>query len=105
MKWSQVTQATELFLALFAEGKITHDGNPRWLEALNVARFREGNSNGRALTKKEGVVCELIAATFAVWGLENFGSDDVKPEVKKIRRYVGKAKPVARRAGVSAMSF
>lgn len=105
MKWSQVTQATELFLALFAEGKITHDGNPRWLEALNVARFREGNSNGRALTKKEGVVCELIAATFAVWGLENFGSDDVKPEVKKIRRYVGKAKPVPKRAGVSAMKF
>lgn len=106
IKWSQVTQATELFLTMFSEGKITHDGDLRWLEALKVAQFREGNANGRALTRKDGVVCQLVAATFAVWGLDEYGVADVEaPDAKRLKKYVGKARAVPRSRGVVEMSF
>ena len=105
IKWSQVTSATELFLTLFSEGKIWHDGNQRWVRALESAKFRDGNSNGRALARRDGVVCELVSATFAVWGLEEFGELDVKPEVKHLKKYVGESRPVMAGAGVSAIDF
>lgn len=105
IKWSQVTQATELFLTLFAEGKISHDGNPRWVRALESAKFRDGNSNGRALSRKDGVICELVAATFAVWGLEEFGALEKTPEVKHLKKYVGKTRPVLAGAGVASVDF
>lgn len=104
IKWSQVTAATELFLTLFAEGKLTHDGDPRWVEALEVAQFRDGNANGRALTRKEGVVAQLVAATFAVWGLDNFGIP-VAPDVKRKKKFVGRSRSVPRSSRGSLVEF
>lgn len=68
-----VGEACELFLALVDEGKITHDGDPRWLEALSAAEFRLLNGK-RALTRRSenADITPLVAATFAVWGLQSF---------------------------------
>lgn len=94
MKWAQVSAATELFMQMFAEGRITHDGNPRWQEALKVAAFRPGTASGRALTRTGGSVCELVAATFAVWGLTEFEIPDVVHDVKRKTKFVGRAEAV-----------
>lgn len=94
MKWAQVSAATELFMQMFAEGRITHDGNPRWQEALKVAAFRPGTASGRALTRTGGSVCELVAATFAVWGLVEFEIPDVVQDVKRKTKFVGHAEAV-----------
>ena len=107
MRWSQVTQATELFLKMFAEGKITNDGNPRWMESLQVAQFRDGNKNGRALTKSEGDVSALVAATFAVFVLDQL-SRPVEVPTKKLKRLgvsVGAPLVVPAGRGVKEMAF
>lgn len=95
LSWGPVSAATELFMQMIAEGQITHDGDPRWVEALKVAAFRPGKASGRALTRTAGSVCELVAATFAVWGLVEFETP-VDPEaIKKKRRFVGHVEPVS----------
>ena len=94
MKWAQVSAATELFMQMFAEGRITHDGDPRWLDALKSAAFRPGTASGRALTRTGGSVCELVAATFAVWGLVEFEIPDVVHDVKRKTKFVGRAEVV-----------
>lgn len=63
MRIRRITAATELFFELFNEGMIEHDDNPRWIEALAAAEFREMNS-GRALKKRAGDITPLVAATF-----------------------------------------
>ncbi|PRQ10623.1 hypothetical protein C1Y63_10540 [Corynebacterium sp. 13CS0277] len=70
-----VTRACELFLSLFHEGRITHDGNPRWADALARARFRS-MSSGRAIERYTKDACVFVAATFAAWGLEQFRIPD-----------------------------
>lgn len=95
VSFTKLTEACELFLALLSEGKITHDGDPRWEDAILAADFREGAGGGRALKRfaPEGVICELVAATLAVWGLQSFADvEDVLVEQK--RKYVA-AEPVA----------
>lgn len=72
MRPSTVVAATELFLSMVADGRLTHDGDPRWVEALEVAEFREIRDTGRALSRRSGAICDLVAATFAVWALEEF---------------------------------
>lgn len=94
MRWTEVTKATELFMQLFREGRIVHDGDERWTAALQVAQFRAGNENGRALTKVAGDVTPLVAAIFAVWGLQKYAVPTEKPNVKTNKRYVGKARRV-----------
>lgn len=94
LSWTQVSAATELFMQMFAEGRVTHDGDPRWAEALKVAAFRPGTASGRALTRTGGSVCELVAATFAVWGLVEFEIPDVVPDVKRKTKFVGRAEVV-----------
>lgn len=67
----RVTSACALFMQLWKEGLIQHDGDPRWLESLVSADFREV-SGGRAFTKKAGDITPLVAASFAVWLLREF---------------------------------
>lgn len=104
MSFKSVTAACELFLALVAEGKVSHDGDPRWVEALKVAEFRTGHGGGRALAKQAGSIEVLVAATFAVWGLFEFAPPE-HVEVKRKTRFVGRAKPVRSRGRVKQMAF
>ena len=108
MAWSTVTRALELFLTMFREGRISHDGDPRWVDALNVAVFRSGNSSGRALTRTDGDISVLIAATFAVFGLEDFGliaQTAHRDGVKRDKREVGMPLPVLAGAGPARREF
>lgn len=104
MSFKSVTAACELFLALFAEGKITHDGDARFVEALKSAVFRTGHGGGRALSKQSGSIEPLVAATFAVWGLVEFAPPE-HVDVKRKTRFVGSAKPVVARQRVKTMAF
>lgn len=93
---SRVTAACELFLQLVAEGKVTHDGNPRLAEAVAVAEFRDVKGEmGRALTRRSGDISTLVAATFAAWALTEYEIPLTAPaRAKGQKRYVGTAKPV-----------
>lgn len=107
-KGSQVSQAYELFLRLWAEGRIIHDGSHRWIEALDAALERSKNGRFRSLDRYSGDVTVLVAATLAVWGLQEFAigdSGDAAAEVKRRVQYVSTAKPVKRHGRVSEMSF
>lgn len=102
----KVVAAYEKFLALLTAGKISHDGNPLWVEELNVAEERTIGEIGRALTRRAGSVVGLVAATFAVWALEEFEIPSASNlHIKKKKRPVGAAKPVAATASVSSMKF
>ncbi|MGP9758866.1 hypothetical protein [Corynebacterium sp. AOP12-C2-36] len=105
LSWPQVSAATELFMRLVHEGKISHDDSPRWVEALEVAAFRGGGEGGRALTRKGGVVCELVAATFAVWGLVEYAIPEQAPDVKRKTKFVGRPEIVPAVPAMATMSF
>ena len=102
---SQVSKAYELFLRMWAEKRIAHDGSQRWLDALGVAQERSKNGRYRSLDRYSGDVTVLVAASLAVWGLQEFGVGDVEVDVKRTRHYVSAARAVKRQRRVSEMSF
>ena len=92
MTWTTVKAATEEFLTLWNEGRISHDGDERSERALLCAGFRE-TSGGRAFTpSREGDITPLVAASFAVWAVQSLSVEDVEPE--KLSRKVGAGVPV-----------
>lgn len=95
MRARTVVAALQLFLQLFREGKISHDGDPRWLEELQVAEFREVGETGRALTRRTGSVMGLVAATFAIWGLRENEIPRELPDSANPTKFVGRPKKVS----------
>lgn len=95
LSWPKVVAATELLLTLFGEGSLTHDDDPRWSEALEVAEFRPGAEKGRAFKDTAPVVSVLVAAAFAAWGLTEFEIPDDPGDVKMMRRDVGHVESVS----------
>lgn len=96
---ANVAEATETFLQLVREEKITHDNDPRWAEALKVAKKSRVGKYGDRIIGDGGAVCSLVAAAYAVWGLHKLDSPDGKRP-----RFVGKARPVrASRPGRSSV--
>lgn len=91
---AKVSQSYELFLRMWAEGRITHDGNPRWLEALKIAKQRDKNGRFRSLERYTGDVTCLVAGSMAIWGLVEYGIPD-NVDVEKKTGFVGHAQPVA----------
>lgn len=102
---AQVSKAYELFLRMWAEKRIAHDGSQRWLDALGVAQERSKNGRYRSLDRYSGDVTVLVAASLAVWGLQEFGVGDVEVDVKRTRHYVSSARAVKKQRRVSEMSF
>lgn len=102
---SQVSQAYELLLRLWKEGKVTHDGDPRW--ALEWAEAQERSKNGRyrALDRYASNVSLLVAASLALWGLQEFAIPEETPEVKKKLKVVSRPASVKLRRPVSQMAF
>lgn len=88
---SKVSAAYELFIRLVRECRIIHDGNPRWIEAWQVAEEKPGKY--RCLYQNDPKVVPLVAASFAVWGLQELEIPE-QVQVKKKTMFVGKAKPV-----------
>lgn len=94
--------ATALLLRLFREGKISHDGDQRWVDALDVAEVKETNSGQKRIYHSP----EFVAASFAVWALQEFEIPDVAPDVGK-KKFTGKAlsvKPPVVRGGADVVS-
>lgn len=99
----QVSKAWELFRRLWEEGKITHDGNPRWAAAWEVAEERSKQGRYRSLERYAGDVSVLVAATFAVWVLIEFSEVEDVPVSKK--KFVGAARPVKKVNVAASMQF
>lgn len=102
---AQVSKAYELFLRLWEEGQITHDGDPRWMDALEVAKERSNNGRYRSLERFSGNVSSLVAATIAVWGAQEFGEPTTPVKVVRKKKFTGTAKQVAKPAKANAMAF
>lgn len=95
MNGTQVSQAFELFMRLWAEGRIRHDGSPRWLDAWRVATERSKGGRLRSLERFSGDVSILDAGMAAVWALQQYADPVVTRDVEiKKPRFVGKAEPV-----------
>lgn len=99
---SKVSAAYELFIRLVAEKKIIHDGDPRWVEAWEVAAEKPGKY--RCLYRNDPKVSPLVAASFAVWGLQELALP-VEVKVETTRRFVGHARPVRARGRAEKMEF
>lgn len=104
LTWPKVVASCELMLQLFAEGVLTHDDNPRWAQALEVAEFRPGTEKGRAIKDTHPAVAVLVAASFAAWGLTEYEIPVDPPEVKQKRRYVGHVEAIPASAAAQAAS-
>ena len=63
---TEVSKAYMLFMQLWRDGKIKHDGSPRWVDALSVVSERDIQDSGKALKRNNPAGCPLIAATFAL---------------------------------------
>lgn len=106
MTWKNVSRSLELLLQLFDEGRLTHDGNPRWLDHIKAAGFRPGSGSGRALTSATGEpICVLVAAAFAAWGLMEFAIPDTVTDIKRKTKFTGHAAPVRAPAAAAALSM
>lgn len=101
----KVAAAYELLLSLVREGKLLHDGDPRFLAAWEVAKERGSNSKFRSFERYSGNISCLVAMSFAVWGLQEFEIPDEAPVVETKKRYVGSARPVSASQGAPVMSF
>lgn len=101
---SKVSIAYELMRRLFDEGRLLHDGDPRWSEALGVAVERSKNGRFRALNRFSGDVTVLVAGSLALWGLTELSPRSPEVEVKKkrkvVRGAVGGTVPTAGRSSV-----
>ncbi|WP_426707545.1 hypothetical protein ACEN2D_02240 [Corynebacterium auriscanis] len=102
---AEVSRAYELFLRLWVEGKITHDGDPRWVAALEVATERSNAGRFRSIERFSGDVTVLVAATIAAWGAQEFGTPVEPVKVVRKQKFVGSALRVAKPADSRAMSF
>lgn len=81
MRPQDVMSSTAGFLAAVDEGRVTHDDDQRMSEALESAKLREiGDAGGVAWArKKSGTICQLVAASNALWGLSQFEPKAVSP--------------------------
>ncbi|WP_064077838.1 terminase family protein [Prescottella equi] len=81
MRPQDVMASTAGFLSATDEGLVTHDDDPRMVEAFAVAKLREiGDGGGVAWArKKSGTICQLVAASNALWGLSQFEPKAVPP--------------------------
>lgn len=86
MRVTDVMTATSGFLAAVDEGRISHDDDMRMVEGLKAAKLREvGDAGGVAWARKSsGVICQVVAASNALWGLTEF-----KPKPTVPARSVG----------------
>ena len=70
----KVSSMTQGLLQHVDDGTLTHDNDPRMVEAIAVARLREIGDGGIAWARRKsgGVISPLVAISEAVYGLEAF---------------------------------
>ncbi|WKN53780.1 terminase [Rhodococcus opacus] len=81
MRVSDVMASTGGFLTAVDEARVSHDDDERMAAGLDAAKLREiGDAGGVAWARKtSGTICQLVAASNALWGLGKFGSKPVVP--------------------------
>lgn len=79
MQAKDVAKGYMLLQQLINEGVLSHDGDPRWIDALGVVEEREISGMGRAVKRVRGEGCPLVAATFAIFALDKAGLQEVVP--------------------------
>lgn len=98
MKARDVARAYMLMSQLDAEGALTNDGDPRWVEALGVVEEREIGEHGKAVKRVRGEGCPIVAAAFAIYALDSAGLQDVVP-MKPKKTFMPRAVPAAGAGG------
>lgn len=70
----KVSSMTQGLLQHVDDGTLTHDNDPRMVEAIAIARLREIGDGGIAWARRKsgGVISPLVAISEAVYGLEAF---------------------------------
>ncbi|WP_151530539.1 MULTISPECIES: hypothetical protein [Corynebacterium] len=101
MQARDVAKAYMLMQQLVQEGGLSHDGDPRWLDALSVVEEREIGEYGRAVKRVRGAGSPIVAATFAILALERNALQEVVP----MRRPTVRPKLVPMGAPVGRMKF
>lgn len=101
---ARVSKAWELFDRLWKEGRILHDGDPRWMDAWSIAEERSKQGRYRALERFVGDVSVLVAASFALAVLVEFSEVEAVAEVEK-KKFVGKARAVHAPRRAAVMQF
>lgn len=100
----QVSKAWELFKRLWAEGRIVHDGDPRWTAAWLLAQERSSKGRYPSLDRYASDVSVLNAAVFAIWALQEFiGAEDVPVAAGK--KFVGSARAVRSSSRAKVLQF
>lgn len=79
LKARDITKGYMLLKQLVEEHALTHDGDPRWVEALRVVEEREIGEWGKAIKRVKGEGCPLVAAAFAILALDKEGLQEVVP--------------------------
>ncbi len=72
MNGSAVSLAYREFKQAVLDGSISLDSSELWMEQLEVARGRQEGGKYPAIDRYSGDVSELVAATFALWGLQRW---------------------------------
>lgn len=72
MNGSAVSLAYREFKQAVLDGAISLDSSELWMEQLEVARGRQEGGKYPAIDRYSGDVSELVAATFALWGLQRW---------------------------------
>lgn len=101
---ADVSKAWELFKRLWAEGRIVHDGDPRWSAAWALAQERSSKGRYPSLDRYASDVSILNAALFAIWVLQEFLGSEEAAEVGK-KKFVGKARAVHAPRRAAVMQF
>lgn len=104
MNGAQVSKAWELFKRLWAEDRIVHDGNPRWVAAWQLAQERQSTGRYPSLDRYASDVSILNAAMFAIWVLQEFIGAEQVADIGE-RKFVGKARVVRAKNRAASMQF
>lgn len=74
MRVSDVMASTAGFLTAVDESTVSHDDDERMAAGLGAAKLREiGDGGGVAWARKtSGTICQVVAASNALWGLSQF---------------------------------
>ena len=76
MTFPLVKEACQHFLVKVREESVTHDDDPRLIEALKVAQLKTFNDGRYVWEQFSGEISQLVALTHATWGVSAF-----KPQV------------------------
>lgn len=74
MTFPEVKSATAALLQGLDDGRIRFADDERLRDAFNCATLREDREGGVAFARRSGTICQLVAVSFALWGVDRFGA-------------------------------